>query len=149
MPAIDTPKPSPQSHTVILTEAALKPGPNYSQARTVDFADRREIWVSGETGNDPVSGLVVDGGIQPQTKQALENIKAILEAAGATFDHVVKATVYLTDMERDKKGFEQVYGAYFANLKPARSLVEVSKIPLPDEGCQVMIDVQAVVKLPE
>ncbi|WDE14687.1 hypothetical protein H3N35_27170 [Thalassomonas haliotis] len=139
--------PVPAGHATIYTEKALAPGPNYCQARIVDLGGRREIYLAGQTGNDPVYSEVVEGGIRAETIQALENIKEILLAAGATFDHVVKVTVFMTHMDQDKAVFEEVFGSYFPNLKPARSLVEVSKLPLPGENPRVEIEVFALMAL--
>jgi 2-iminobutanoate/2-iminopropanoate deaminase len=89
------------------------------------------IFTAGQIPLDPATGKVVAGGISEQTTQVLENLKAILEAAGSSLDLAVKATVYLKDFN-DFAAMNAVYGAYLsANgaLPPARSTVEVSRLP--------------------
>lgn len=83
---------------------------------------------SGQIGIDPKTGNLVEGGIKEQTKQVLENIKSVLEAAGCTLENVVKTTVFLTHMD-DFGAMNEIYGSVFAKPYPARSTVEVAKLP--------------------
>ncbi len=76
---------------------------------------------------DPESGALLDG-LAPQVKQAFENLKAVLDAAGLTLDHVVKATVYLKDMA-DFAEMNDLYGGYFPSTPPARTTVAVRELP--------------------
>ncbi|MBR7796702.1 reactive intermediate/imine deaminase [Agaribacter marinus] len=100
--------------------AALGP---YSQAiEAGDF-----LYVSGQIGIDPVSGNVVNG-IEGQTKQVLENIKAILQEAGTDFSKAVKFTIYLKSMT-DFATINEIYGSYLTEPYPARATIEVSKLP--------------------
>ncbi|MCC8042723.1 MAG: RidA family protein [Oscillospiraceae bacterium] len=85
------------------------------------------LFTSGQIAINPASGNVDAEGIAEQTKQICENLKAVLEAAGMTFDNVLKTTCFLADMN-DFAVFNEVYGGYFTG-KPARSCVEVSKLP--------------------
>ncbi len=108
---------------VITTKKAPAPLGPYSEAVKVgDF-----VFVSGQKGLN-LSGSMVPGGIEAETRQALENIKAILETAGSSLSEVVMTTVFITDMSEFAK-MNRVYGQYFTEAPPARSTVEVSKIP--------------------
>jgi len=108
---------------IITTKKAPAPLGPYSEAVKVgDF-----VFVSGQKGLD-LSGSVVPGGIEAETRQALENIKAILEAAGSSLSEVVMTAVFITDMSEFAK-MNGVYGQYFTEAPPARSTVEVSQIP--------------------
>ncbi|MGQ4892478.1 MAG: RidA family protein [Candidatus Njordarchaeia archaeon] len=109
---------------VILTENAPKPIGPYSQAVKVD----RFLFLSGQIPIEPETNEVVKGEIEDQTKRVLDNIKAVLEAAGFTINDVVKVTVFLKDLNLFNK-FNEVYGEYFKDKPPARTTVEVSNLP--------------------
>ena len=96
----------------------------YSQAVTIGDM----VFASGQLGLIPESGAFPEGGIKEQTKQALTNVKAILEAAGATMADVVKTTVFLADMN-DFADMNAVYADFFASPYPARSAVAVKSLP--------------------
>ncbi len=104
--------------------AAIGP---YSQAvRIGDF-----LYTSGQVALDPVTGQIVAGGIEAQTTRVLENLKAVVEAAGASLGQVFKTTVFLKDMN-DFAAMNAIYGKYFAPegaVAPARSTVEVARLP--------------------
>lgn len=87
-------------------------------------------------------GTLVEGTIEEQTHQVFANLKAVLEEAGASFETVVKATVFLSDME-EFGAVNEVYGEYFSSHKPARSCVEVARLP---KDVKVEIEVIALVK---
>lgn len=87
------------------------------------------VYVAGQTGIDPATGELVEGGIEAETRQTLENIEAILEAAGTSFDNVLKATVFIEDMT-DFDRVNAVYRAFVSEPYPARSAVEVSDLAL-------------------
>lgn len=107
---------------VIYTDRAGKPGGHYSQA--IRFG--QFVFTAGAVGRDPSTDKVVAGGIRAQVKQALENIRAVLEEAGASLEHVLKANAYLRDMG-DFTAFNEVYSEYFdAGPPPARTTVGVS-----------------------
>lgn len=95
--------------------AAIGP---YSQAIAVNGM----LFASGQIPLDPKTGALVEGDIKSQTERVMQNIKAVLEAAGTDFSHVVKTTCFLRDMN-DFAAFNEVYGAYFTG-KPARSCVQ-------------------------
>jgi 2-iminobutanoate/2-iminopropanoate deaminase len=86
------------------------------------------LFVSGQIALDPATGALVDGGVEDQTRRVMENLAAILEAGGSGLGHVVKATVYLTDLGTFE-AMNRVYGSYFPGEKPARVCVEVSRLP--------------------
>jgi 2-iminobutanoate/2-iminopropanoate deaminase len=110
---------------IISTEKGPKAIGPYSQAvRANGF-----IYISGQGAIDPATGALVAGGIAEQTARALDNLKAIVEAAGSSLDHAVKVTVFLKDMN-DFAAMNEVYARYFPKNKPARTTVEVARLPL-------------------
>ena len=86
------------------------------------------LFVSGQIPIDPKTGELVEGDIEVQTKQVLENVQAIIKAAGMTLQNVVKCSCFLKDME-DFVKFNAVYNSYFAESLPARETVEVGRLP--------------------
>jgi 2-iminobutanoate/2-iminopropanoate deaminase len=113
--------------------AAIGP---YSQA----ISTGNLVFVSGQLPMDPATGQIVNG-IEQQTLMSLNNVKAILEAAGSGLDKVVKATVFITNMA-DFPAVNKVYAEFFKNQPPARACVEVSKLP---KGANVEIEAIALV----
>ena len=85
------------------------------------------VYTSGQIGMDPETGEVVEGGIEAETRQTMENIAAILEAAGTSLDSAIKATVFLTDIE-EFAAFNEVYAEFVDEPRPSRSAVEVSDL---------------------
>ncbi len=83
---------------------------------------------SGQLPIDPATGAFAEGGIAGQTRQSLENVKAVLAAAGYTMDDVIKTTVFLKDMN-DFAAMNEVYATFFSATPPARSAVEVARLP--------------------
>ena len=98
------------------------------------------LFLSGSIPLDPLSGQLVEGGIKEQTTRVLENVKALLEAAGASFDHVVRTTVFMVDLG-EFAAMNEIYATYFRSPYPARSTVQVTKLP---RDVRVEIDVIAV-----
>ena len=98
------------------------------------------LFLSGSIPLDPVSGQLVDGGITEQTTRVMENIEALLGAAGADFNHVVRTTVFMVDLG-EFAAMNEVYASYFSAPYPARSTVQVVKLP---RDVRVEIDVIAV-----
>jgi len=98
------------------------------------------LFVSGQVGFNPATGALVDGGISDQTDQVMRNIGALLAASGADFSHVVRTTVYLADMN-EFAAMNEVYGRYVVDPPPARSTVQVARLP---RDARVEIDVIAV-----
>jgi len=97
------------------------------------------VFISGQIPLDAATGKLVDGDVSAQTGQSLENVKAILDAAGLTFAHVVKTTIFLTSMT-DFAAVNEVYKAYVGEPYPARSTVAVAALPL---GAKVEIEMIA------
>jgi 2-iminobutanoate/2-iminopropanoate deaminase len=109
---------------IVSTERAPSAIGPYSQAvRANGF-----LFTAGQVALDPAAGQVVEGDVSVQTFRVMENLKAIVEAAGSRLEHAVKATVYLKDMG-DFPAMNEVYGRYFPKNPPARSTVEVSRLP--------------------
>lgn len=98
------------------------------------------VFLSGSIPLDPVSGQLVEGGIVEQTTRVMENIKALLAAAGADFNHVVRTTVFMIDLG-EFAAMNEIYASYFTAPYPARSTVQVVKLP---KDVRVEIDVIAV-----
>ena len=117
-----------------LAPAAIGP---YSQAIRAGSL----LFVSGQVPIDPATGQIVDGDIAAQTHRVFRNISEILKAAGASFEHVVRTTVFLADMN-DFGAMNQVYGDYFTAPAPARATVQVSRLP---KDARIEIDVIAVI----
>jgi 2-iminobutanoate/2-iminopropanoate deaminase len=109
---------------VITTDRGPKPIGPYSQAIKANGF----IFLAGQVALDPKSGELVGSEIRQQTERALENIKGILEAAGVNLHHVIKTTVFLKDMN-DFSGMNEIYARYFTAAPPARSTVQVSRLP--------------------
>ena len=86
------------------------------------------LFVSGQIPLDPATGQMVEGSVADQTHRVFKNLGAILEAAGTSFDHVVRTTVYLADMN-DFAAMNEVYGTYFSSPAPARATVQAARLP--------------------
>ena len=97
------------------------------------------LFVSGQVPIDPATGALIEGDIAAQTDRVMRNLSAILEAAGATMDHVVRCTVYLADMN-DFAAMNDVYGSYFSQPAPARATIQAVRLP---KDARVEIDVIA------
>lgn len=96
------------------------------------------LFVSGQTPLDPETRQIVEGDVQAQTRQCLENIKAILEAAGTNLDNVLKSTVFIKDMNSFGK-VNEIYAQYFTKNQPARSCVEVARLPM-----DVLVEIEVI-----
>jgi 2-iminobutanoate/2-iminopropanoate deaminase len=99
------------------------------------------LFLSGQIPLDPASGTLVAGGIEAQTRQVFTNIGAILQAAGASFDAVVSATVYVADMN-DFAKVNEIYATYFASPAPARATVQVARLPK-----DALVEIQVIAAL--
>ena len=118
----------------VLTIYAPQPIGPYSQAIIAGGF----IFTAGQIPVNPSNNKVIEGSIQAKTRQCLENIKAILEAAYSSLGKVVKVTVFLKDMN-DFPHMNEVYSEYFKDTKPARSAIQVAKLPL-----DVDIEIEAI-----
>lgn len=109
---------------IIHTDAAPKAVGPYSQAIIYESL----VFCSGQTGLDPATGTLVEGGVEDQAKQVLSNLAAVLKEAGSSLDQVLKTTVFLTDMNNFAL-VNSVYASFFPNKLPTRSCIEVSRLP--------------------
>jgi 2-iminobutanoate/2-iminopropanoate deaminase len=112
-----------QKKIVIADKAPKAIGPYSAGVKTEQF-----VFTAGQLGIDPKSGEFVPGGIKEETRQALTNLKAVLEAAGSGLGAVVKTTVFLRDMN-EFGAMNEVYGEFFTENHPARSAVQVARLP--------------------
>ena len=119
---------------VFTTHAPAPIGP-YSQAVVTTGS---LVFVAGQIPINPATGQIVEGDIKAQTQRVLENLEAILTKAGATYQNVVKTTVFLKDMN-EFSGMNEVYGKFFKESPPARSTVEVSRLPR-----DVKVEIEAI-----
>ncbi|HUL44258.1 MAG TPA: RidA family protein [Bacteroidota bacterium] len=122
----------------VLSKNAPAPIGPYSQG----IAAGNFLFTAGQVPLDPQTGQVIQGDIRVQTRQVLNNIRAILDQAGVSMQDVVKTTVYLKDMG-EFAGMNEVYGEYFPSRPPARSTVEVARLP---RDVRVEIDVVALIE---
>ena len=119
---------------IFTSEAPAAIGP-YSQG----IRSGRFLFCSGQIPLDPKSGEIVSGDISTQTRRVMHNIAALLQTEGLTFDHIVKTTIFLTNLG-DFQTINEIYGSYFKHHPPARSTVQVSALP---RGATVEIEVIA------
>ena len=125
---------------VIFTEKAPKSIGPYSQAIRTESL----VFTAGQAGLDPATGELVEGGIEPQTRQVLTNLKHVLEASDSGLNYVVKTTVFLKDMN-DFAKMNAVYGEFFSQNPPARSTIAAAALP---KSALVEIEAVAILKSP-
>lgn len=123
-------------HVIQTDQAPAAVGP-YSQAIVANGM----VFCAGQIPLVPATKALVEGDVQAQTRQVLENVKAVLAAAGSSLEQVVKTTVFLQDMN-DFAAMNAIYSQYFTSTPPARSTVQVAKLPM---GALVEIEVTALV----
>ena len=121
--------------TIATANAPGAVGPYSQGIRTEQF-----VYTAGQVPLDPATGTLVTGSIEDQTRRALENVKAVLEAAGTGLDRAVKMTVFMTNLG-DFKRMNAVYAEFFPEAPPARSAFEVSALPL---GADIEIEAIAL-----
>ncbi len=124
---------------VIQTDKAPKAIGPYSQAIQAENL----LFLSGQIALDPKTGELREGDIRQQTQQVLENVKGLLESLGLGMKDVVKVTIFLKDMGNFNQ-MNEVYAAYFSSAPPARSTVEVAKLPRNAE-----IEIEAIASIPD
>jgi len=130
-----------QRSIVRTSQAPAAIGP-YSQAVVVPVGDgKKMVFCSGQIPLDPATGQLVDGDITAQTEQVLANLGAVLAAAGATFAHVVRTTIFLADMD-DFAAVNAAYAQKFVAEAPARATVQAARLP---RDARVEIDAIAIV----
>lgn len=125
---------------VIKTSSAPAAIGPYSQGIRVSAG--KMLFTAGQVPLDPATGQMVSGDIKAQTRRVLENVKAILQAAGASFENVVKTTVFMTDLN-EFAAMNEVYAEFFSTNPPARSTVEVRALP---KGAKVEIETMAIIE---
>lgn len=121
--------------SAIQTQAAPQAIGPYSQA----IEAGEWIFCSGQIGLDPASGRLVEGGVEAETRRALQNIRAVLEAAGLGFEDIVKTTIFLVDL-REFEAVNKSYGEHARAPYPARSTVQVAALP---RGARIEIEAVA------
>lgn len=124
--------------TIIHTDNAPQAIGPYSQAV---MASGQTLYISGQIPIDPATGTIVEGDVEAQANQCMKNVQAILTEAGATFDHVVKTTVFIKNMD-DFGRINEIYGQYITSNYPARACVEVARLPK-----DVLVEVEAIAVL--
>jgi 2-iminobutanoate/2-iminopropanoate deaminase len=122
---------------IIATDRAPGAVGPYSQAVRTD----RLVFTAGQIPLDPATGTLVEGAIEAQTRRVLDNVRAVLEAAGSGLDRVVKMTVFMTDLKLFQR-MNAVYAEYFPDAPPARSAVQVAALPL---GATIEMEAVALV----
>jgi 2-iminobutanoate/2-iminopropanoate deaminase len=125
------------SRTVIATKSAPAALGPYSQA-IISLGNL--VFCSGQLGLDPVSGELAEG-VRAQAERSMRNLKAVAEAAGGSLESIVKTTIFLKNMS-DFAAVNEVYGSFFPGDKPARSTVEVAR--LPKDG---LVEIEAILSL--
>jgi len=123
-PAQETPAPTALEKQVIASEGAPEAIGPYSQA----IQAGNTLYLAGQIGLDPTTGQLVEGGIEPETRRVLDNLKAVLETAGYTMGNVVQAQVFLADLN-DYAAMNAIYATYFGEAPPARAAVQVARLP--------------------
>lgn len=112
--------------TIVATDKAPRAIGPYSQGNIVEF--KKLIFVSGQIAIDPATNTMIEGDITVQTHRVLQNVKAVLEAAGCSLDRVCKTTVFLKDMN-DFQAMNEVHMQYFSKDFPARAAVQAARLP--------------------
>ena len=123
--------------TVVLTSGAPQPIGPYSQA----VVSEGLVYCSGQVGLDPATGQLVQGGVAAQTRRVLENLSAVLAAAGTSPSHVLRCTVFLKNMA-DFPAMNEVYAQFFTKDYPSRSTVEVARLPK-----DALVEIDCIAKL--
>lgn len=124
---------------IIQTTKAPKPTAPLSQA--TKFGNL--VFVSGSAGRHPETGEYPEGGIKEQTRQTLENMKAVLEEAGTSLENILKVTAFLKDLD-DRPGFNEVYSSYFPVNQPARTALGAGAL-----GEGMLVEIEAIACIPD
>jgi 2-iminobutanoate/2-iminopropanoate deaminase len=123
---------------IIYSEKAPQPLGPYSQA----VACGGFLFTAGQVGIDPRTGKLVEGGVKAETRQVMANLSVVLSEAGASFDDVVKSTIFLKDMG-DFAAVNEIYGEHFRQSHPARSAIQVAALPLG-----ALVEIEAIATTP-
>ncbi len=122
----------------VYTKSAPEPVGPYNQA----IVWNNLVFTAGQIAIDPASGKIVEGGVQEQTRQVLKNLEAVLKTAGSGLEYVIKTTVFLKNMD-DFSAMNDVYATFFTDTPPARSAVEVARLPK-----DVLVEIECVAIIP-
>ncbi len=122
----------------VYTKSAPEPVGPYNQA----IVWNNLVFTAGQIAIDPASGNIVEGGVQEQTRQVLKNLEAVLKTAGSGLEYVIKTTVFLKNMD-DFSAMNDVYATFFTDTPPARSAVEVARLPK-----DVLVEIECVAIIP-
>lgn len=128
----------PRHHAIHTNQAPAALGP-YSQAIALEASGATLLFLAGQIPLDPVSGELVVGTVEAQVRRVMQNLEAVLAAAGSALDRVVKTTIFLADMN-DFEVVNAVYGEFFDATPPARSTIQAARLP---KDVKVEIDVIA------
>ncbi len=123
---------------IVYTKSAPEPIGPYSQAIRISTESSKLVYTSGQLAIDPVKGEFTGGDIKEQTRRSIENLSSILKEAGSELKKVIKTTVFIKDMT-DFTAMNEVYNEYFGESKPARSTVEVARLPK-----DALIEIEAI-----
>lgn len=123
---------------IVYTKSAPEPIGPYSQAIRISTESSKLVYTSGQLAIDPVKGEFTGGDIKEQTRRSIENLSSILKEAGSELKKVIKTTVFIKDMN-DFTAMNEVYNEYFGESKPARSTVEVARLPK-----DALIEIEAI-----
>ncbi len=123
----------------VYTRQAPQPVGPYNQAIVWNGL----VFTAGQIALDPATGQLISGDVRQQTHQVLKNLAAVLEAAGSGLDHVLKTTVFLKNMD-DFAAMNEVYAAFFKENPPARSAVEVARLPK-----DVLVEIECIAYIPQ
>jgi 2-iminobutanoate/2-iminopropanoate deaminase len=123
-------------------DTVAPPVGNYSQVVRVETTESIWIYISGQVSLDAAGAFVGEGDMRAQTQQVFENLKAILDANGAAFEHVVKVTTYVTTLD-DLAGMREVRSRYFPSEPPASTAVQITALFVPE--AMIEVDVVAVI----
>lgn len=128
----------PRHHAIHTEQAPAALGP-YSQAIALETGEATLLFLAGQIPLDPRSGELVTGAVESQVRRVMQNLQAVLAAAGSSLDRVVKTTIFLADMN-DFEVVNSVYGEFFDAIPPARSTIQAGRLP---KDVKVEIDVIA------
>ena len=124
-----------------IVQTSKAPSPTAPLSQGTRFGNL--VFVSGSVGRNPETGRFPEGGIKEQTRQTLENIKAVLDEAGSSMENILKVTAFLKDLD-DRPGFNQVYSSYFPANQPARTALGAGAL-----GEGVLVEIEAIACIPD
>ena len=127
----------------IVVQSSKARVPNWPIPQGIKVGDF--VFLSGQTSRNPQREVVGAGDIRAQTRQVIESMKVLLEAAGTSLDNIVKVTHYVTDLEGQRVGIREVWGEYFKEAEPASTMVEIVALAHPD----LLIEIESIAVIPK